>query len=35
MTATFRGEQGLSKIKAFMNDNVVIKTEIGESERVL
>ena len=35
MTATFRGEQGLSKIKAFMNDNVVIKNETIESERVL
>ena len=35
MTATFRGEQGLSKMKAFTNDTVVIKTEAIESERVL
>jgi superfamily II DNA or RNA helicase len=35
MTATFRGEQGLSKMKALMNDNIVIKTETVESERIL
>jgi hypothetical protein len=35
MTATFRGEQGLNKMKAFMNDNVVIKAEATEPERKL
>jgi hypothetical protein len=27
MTATFRGERGLNKMKAFLNDTVVIKAE--------
>jgi hypothetical protein len=35
MTATFRGEQGLSVMKALLTDSVVIKTGTNEPERKL
>jgi hypothetical protein len=35
MTATFRGEQGLSVMQAMLTDSVVIKTGATEPEREL
>jgi hypothetical protein len=35
MTATFRGKQGLNKMKAFLKDSAVIKTGVTEPERKL
>jgi hypothetical protein len=35
MTATFRGERGINKMKSFLNDTIVIKSEANEPEREL